>query len=72
MTSAAIELAIGWPQHDERTLGDLIDRLDALGPDYQSQVWDAVERWLVTETDEERRGHTTRTHSRWDDDTSRP
>ena len=45
----ALEIALDWPTHDERTLGDLIERLEVLGPDHGSQVWDLVADWNTTD-----------------------
>lgn len=49
----ALELAIGWPAHGHETLGDLVDSLDGM-PDEgdRSSVWNAVDDWSRTETDE--------------------
>jgi hypothetical protein len=41
----AIELAIGWPFHDENTLGDLVERLEAVLPEHREAIWDAVGTW---------------------------
>jgi addiction module HigA family antidote len=43
----ALEIAIAWPTHDERTLGDLVERLDGI-PDDQDAVWAAIKDWLST------------------------
>ena len=45
----AIELALDWPAYDERILGDLIDRLAALGPDYRNRVWGLIAAWNDTD-----------------------
>ncbi|WP_127520154.1 HigA family addiction module antitoxin [Mesorhizobium sp. Z1-4] len=41
----AVDIALGWPNHDESTLGDLIERLTVLAPEDQAKVWDLVEKW---------------------------
>ena len=41
----AIELALGRSAHDEHTLGDLVERLESLGPDHRNQVWELVVAW---------------------------
>ena len=41
----AIRLALDWPTHDEHTLGDLVGRLEALGPDHRNRVWQLVTAW---------------------------
>lgn len=47
MARRALDLAIGWPSHDDRTLGDLVDRLEGF-PDDQDGVWAAVKAWVAT------------------------
>ena len=44
----AIELALGWSAHDEHTLGDLVERLEALGSDYRKRVWELISAWNDT------------------------
>ncbi len=41
----AIRLVLEWPSHDVRTLGDLVERLEALEPNHRIQVWDLVSDW---------------------------
>lgn len=41
----AIDLALDRPNHDERTLLDLVERLEALGEGHREAVWKLVERW---------------------------
>ena len=49
----ALDLILTWPEHDDAKLGDLIDRLQAVPDEDQSVVWNLVERWSETETDDE-------------------
>lgn len=49
------DLALAWPSHDERTLGDLVENLQGLPPDDQNTVWDLVLKWAAKEADEERK-----------------
>ena len=44
----AVELALDWPAHDERTLGVLVDRLEALSSEYRNRVWDLISAWNDT------------------------
>ncbi len=44
----AIELALDWSAHDEHSLGDLVGRLKALGPDHRKRVWELVGAWNDT------------------------
>jgi hypothetical protein len=51
----AIDLALSWAAHDEETLGDLVANLQGLAPEDEEAVWNLVETWAGTETDESRR-----------------
>ena len=44
----AIELALDWSPHDVRTLGDLVERLEALNPEHRDRVWDLIFAWNDT------------------------
>ena len=46
MARRALDIALSWPAHDERTLGDLVERLDSI-PDDQDTVWSAIRTWLA-------------------------
>ena len=48
----ALDLALAWPEHNSATLGDLIQRLSGMSDDYQASVWDLVDSWSQTETNE--------------------
>ena len=41
----ALDLAIKWPNHDSKTLGDLVDRLANMPGEIQVRIWDAVGSW---------------------------
>jgi len=49
----ALDLALERPKHDEKTLGDLVERLDGMSGKDQSAVWDLIDAWSVAETDDE-------------------
>ncbi len=52
----ALDLAFSWPRHDERTLSDLVERLDGMPDDGDRlSVWDVIDDWSQTETDERAR-----------------
>ena len=51
----ALDLAIAWPKHDKGTLGDLVERLGDLPIDDRSLIWNLIDRWSQTETDEKAR-----------------
>ncbi|PXA05717.1 addiction module antidote protein, HigA family [Coraliomargarita sinensis] len=50
---AAVELALNWPVHSAQTLGDLIERLQVLGDDYRTRVWEKVTAWISSSPSEE-------------------
>lgn len=51
----AVDLALAWPSHDEKTLGDLVENLRGLAPHDEETIWDLVEKWAANETDENRK-----------------
>ncbi len=52
MASKAFDLAICWPTHNARTLGDLVDRLHGIPPAKQGVVWKAIEKWANSNPDD--------------------
>ena len=48
----ALDLAISWPKHDRTKLGDLVERLDAMPDQDRSAIWDRIDSWSRSETDE--------------------
>jgi hypothetical protein len=51
----AVDLALAWSSHNEKTLGDLVANLQGISPEDAATVWDLVEKWAATETDENRK-----------------
>lgn len=51
----ALDLALRWPNHNEKTLGDLIGNLLSLSEEDQSKVWDLIDGWAKIEQDDGRR-----------------
>lgn len=49
---AAIDLALAWPSHTEKTLGDLVERIQVLHESDAAAIWDLVDKWSSTEVDE--------------------
>jgi plasmid maintenance system antidote protein VapI len=49
----AIELALAWPQHDEKTLGDLVERLQVMSDEHQTAVWDLIDKWAEADPAED-------------------
>jgi hypothetical protein len=50
MLRRAVDVAISWQSHNERTLGDLIGCLSNI-PEDQDSVWDAVSKWIAGNPD---------------------
>ena len=48
----ALDLALALPGHNQKTLGDLIERLPGLPDNDQSRVWDLIDEWSESEGDE--------------------
>ena len=48
----ALDLALAWPKHNQKTLGDLIERHPGLPEKDQTLVWDLIEVWANSESDE--------------------
>lgn len=51
-TRKAFDLVLAWPEHDQKTLGDLVERLPVIPEEYQTLVWDLIDTWADSETDE--------------------
>ena len=47
-----LELALAWPKHDQRTLGDLIETIQELPEEDQAIVWDRVVAWAASQADD--------------------
>ena len=51
----ALDLALAWPEHDHKTLGDLVERIQTMPDEDRTKVWDLVDAWAASETDAEAR-----------------
>ena len=51
-TRKALDLALAWPEHDQKTLGALVERLPVMPEKGQTLVWDLIDSWADSETDE--------------------
>ncbi len=51
-TRKALDLVLAWPRHDQKTLGDLVERLPGLAEEDQTSVWGLIDAWAESETDE--------------------
>ena len=47
----ALEIALAWPKHDQRTLGDLIEKIRELSEEDQAAVWDRIVAWTASTSD---------------------
>ncbi len=41
----ALDCLIAWPSHNEKTLGDLVESLQGMPEEDQSNVWDLIDEW---------------------------
>ena len=48
----ALSLVLEWPSHDQRTLGDLVERLHDLPDEDRVKVWDLIDVWADTRTND--------------------
>ena len=47
-----LEIVLAWPDHDGKTLQDLVERIHLLPDDAQEKVWETIDDWANSETDE--------------------
>jgi len=43
----ALELAIDWPNHNEKTLGDLVEHVHGLLDADQARIWNKIRAWIA-------------------------
>ena len=48
----ALDLALAWSKHDEKTLGDLVERTQDISDEDQVKVWNLIDGWAESEADE--------------------
>ena len=48
----ALDLALAWPKHDGVTLGALVDRLEYVPDKDQLTIWNLIDNWSRTETND--------------------
>ena len=51
----ALDLVLAWPEHDEKTLGDLVERVHGIPDEDQVGIWNLIDRWAESEVDEKAR-----------------
>ena len=44
----ALKLALLWSEHDQRTLGDLVTRIQVMSEEEQLALWDRIDAWLAS------------------------
>jgi hypothetical protein len=44
----ALELAIEWPNHNEKTLGDLVEHIHGLLDADQARIWNKIRAWIAS------------------------
>ena len=48
----ALNLALAWSSHDQKTLGDLVERLSGIPEEDHDQVWGLVNKWADSQPDD--------------------
>ena len=48
----ALDLVLHWKDHDQRTLGDLLEVLHDLPGEHKGKIWDLIDAWADEETDD--------------------
>ena len=48
----ALDFALAWPRYDEKTLGDLVERVHAIPDEDQVKVWNLIDEWAESEIDD--------------------
>lgn len=50
-TRKTLDLMLTWSQHDQKTLGNLIERLPGMPEEDQAKVWDLIDAWADSKAD---------------------
>lgn len=51
-TLKALDLALTWPMHDQKTLGDLVEQLLGIPEEDQTSVWNLIDTWADSKADD--------------------
>lgn len=51
----ALDLALAWPEHDEKTLADLVENIADFPEPDRSRVWSLVDAWAASDATDEAR-----------------
>ena len=49
----ALDFALAWPKHDQKTLGDLVERLLGMPEEDRPSVWNLIDKWADSQPDEQ-------------------
>ena len=49
----ALDFVIAWSNHDQKTLGDLVERLPGIPEEGHSSVWDLLDQWADSQPDDQ-------------------
>ena len=47
-----LDLVLAWPKHNQKTLGDLVERLPEMPEENQTSVWNLIDTWADSEAHE--------------------
>jgi addiction module HigA family antidote len=53
----ALELAIEWPSHSEKTFGDLIQHIQSISDADQERVWNKIRAWIASDPGDEKKAN---------------
>ena len=53
----SLEIALGWPRHDHKRLGDLVEKIQWVGEEYEKKIWDLVDEWTESNYDQRARAN---------------
>ena len=53
----SLDIALGWPRHDHKTLGDLVEKIQWIGETDEETIWDLVDEWAQSESDRRARAN---------------
>ena len=51
----ALDLALSWPEHDGKRLGDLVERLHGYSEELQGKVWESIGAWAESAADDKKK-----------------
>lgn len=48
----SLDIALGWPQHNHKTLGDLVENIRWVGETDKETIWDLVDEWAESNSNQ--------------------